>query len=282
MARVTCVGAVLALAASLLWGASDFGGGLASRRLPAIAVFGISNAIGGIVIALVALATGAWHADPGYWPWAAATAILGMAGMLLFYEALAIGPMGIVAPLVGLSVVVPVVVGLVGGERPSALQLLGMALAVVGVVLASGPELGDRRTARPVALSVLAIGCLGVVYILMAKGAAYSPIMATLGMRVTTVLLMLIVLLAKRTFGGVSRRDLPILTGVGVGDAAANLSFAFATTMGLLSVIAVLGALYPVVTALLAAGVLRERLRPIQYLGVAATMAGIVLVSSGL
>ena len=81
---------------SLMWGTSDFLGGVLSRRLPSLAVYGLSQAVGFVLLVTVATVTGGWSAEPGYWPWAISASILGMIAMIAFYQALAIGPMGIV------------------------------------------------------------------------------------------------------------------------------------------------------------------------------------------
>lgn len=250
--------AVLALLASVLWGGSDFLGGLTSRRLSTFAVYGGSQVFGALFLGSIALITGAWRTDLAYGPWALVAAVTGGAGMLLFYRALSIGPMGIVAPLVGLSVIVPVAFGLLRGEQPTSLQVLGIVLAVCGILLASGPELGDTRRAEPLVLSVIAILCFGVVYIAVAEGSRTSALMTTTAMRVTTTIVAVIAWLAIRSSGGVRRRDLPTLATVGITDAGANLSFGLASTVGLLATTSVLASLYPVVTALLAAVVTRE------------------------
>lgn len=272
--------AVLALLSSLLWGTSDFLGGATSRRLPVFAVYGASQVFGAMVLVVIAVGTGAWRSDPGYWPWAVGGAVGGSIGMLLFYRALAIGQMGIVAPLVGLCVLIPVTWGLVHGEQPTSIQELGIVLAIAGILLASGPELGDAAGAESIVLATLALVSFGFVLIAVAQGSQVNAVMTTTAMRLVTVGIVLIVLVIVRTTGGVRWRDVGVLATIGITDGGANLAFALATTMGLLTVTSVLASLYPVVTALLAAIVLHERLRPVQYVGVASAILGIVLVSS--
>src|SRR3954447_6523742 len=131
----------LALLASLLWGTADFLGGTAARRLPALGVVLVSQAFALVGMLAVATAVGAWGDDPGYIGWALAAAVVGLVALTAFYAALADGTMGVVAPIAGLGVVVPVVVGIAQGDRPTAWQGVGVALAFIGVVLASGPEL---------------------------------------------------------------------------------------------------------------------------------------------
>lgn len=274
--------ALLAVLSSLMWGSADFLGGVTSRRLPALAVYGLSQAIGFVVLMTVATVTGGWASDPAYWPWAIAASALGMVGMISFYRALSIGPMGIVSPLVALSVLVPVAFALLRGEAPGSVQVLGIILAVVGILLASGPELSGAESARPLILAGVAAIAFGGMYITMAEGSKTDPLMTMTGMRVTTVVIFAVVLLWVHNLGGVQRRDLLPLAVIGIFDAAANVAFGIATTMGLLSTTSVLGSLYPVVTAILAAVFLHERLKAVQYAGVAAALAGVVMISTSI
>ncbi|MGZ4591114.1 MAG: EamA family transporter, partial [Actinomycetes bacterium] len=153
--------ALLALLSSLLWGSADFVGGTLSRRLPATVVVGASQAAGLVAITVVAALAGALGAPLGYLPWAVGAGLAGLIGLVCFYAALAAGTMGVVSPIAALGVVVPVVVGLARGERPGALQLVGITIAVAGVVLASGPELSGRAGARPVVVARVAAGGVG-------------------------------------------------------------------------------------------------------------------------
>ena len=263
-----------------MWGTADFLGGVTSRRMATLAVYGISQAAGFVVLIVAATALGSWGADPRLWPWAIASSLLGMAGMLAFYAALSIGPMGIVSPLVSLSVIVPVSVALLQGETPGSVQVLGIIAAVMGILLASGPELSGAESARPLVLAGVAALAFGGMYITMAEGSEYDPLMTMTGMRVTTVAIFAVILLSARSFGGATRADLPALAVIGVFDAGANVAYGVATTMGLLSTTAVLGSLYPVVTAVLAAIFLHERLRPVQYVGVVVAVTGVLLIAA--
>ena len=273
--------ALLALVSSLMWGTADFLGGASTRRLPALAVYGISQVAGFVVLITVATAVGGWSTDPGYWPWAIASSVLGLIGMVAFYSALAIGPMGIVSPLVSLSVVVPVAVGLLGGELPTSVQILGILAATIGILLASGPELSGAETARPLVLAGIAALAFGGMFVFMARGSEVSALMTMTGMRVTSIVLFIPIVLWARSLGGARPRDLLPLAAIGILDASANVMFGVATTLGLLSTTAVLGSLYPVVTAVLAAVLLHERLRAVQYAGVVVALAGVLLISSG-
>ena len=275
--------AVLALLSSVLWGGADFLGGTVSRRLPALVVVGASQFAGLLTVVVVAAAAGQLDAPTDYLPWAVAAGLAGLGGLVAFYAALAMGTMGVVSPIAALGVVVPVVVGLVRGERPAALQLAGIALAVVGVVMASGPELSGRAGLRPLLLAVVAAMGFGLALLFIAEGAQTSTLMTLVTMRVTSVLVvaLLLVSIARRTPARLSVRDLPLIAVIGVADAAANLTFGWASTRGLVSVVAVLGSLYPVVTVLLARVVHHERLAMVQNVGVLTALGGVGLIAVG-
>jgi drug/metabolite transporter (DMT)-like permease len=283
--------ALLALLSSLLWGLSDFLGGTASRRLPVASVLGVSQLVGLVALTGLALATGALDTSRTYLLPAVAAGAVGVCALGMFFRALSIGTMGVVAPVAALGVAVPVVVGLARGEHPSALQVVGIVVAVLGVVLASGPELSGSGTGGPQAL-LLAVGAalgFGVVILFVAE-ASEGPdsglvVMTLVTMRLTSVCLLTLLLLATVRRRGweldVRRSDLPLLAVTGAADAAANGTYAFASRSSLLSVAAVLASLYPVVTALLAYRVLGERLRRVQVAGVGVTRVGVALLAGG-
>lgn len=279
--------AVLALLSSLLWGSADFLGGTMSRRHRPVVVVGLSQGVGLVAIAVVAAAAGAFGDDPGYLPWAVLAGLSGVLGLVCFYAALASGTMGVVSPIAALGVVVPVLVGLLRGERPGTLQLVGIGLAVAGVVLASGPELSGRAGARPLALAALAALGFGVALLAIAEGSDSSTLMTLVAMRATSVSLLTVTLLValgrgfRRAELSLGRTDVGLVALVGIGDVAANLTFGLASTRGLVSVVAVLGSLYPVVTVLLARVLHAERLGSAQSVGVAGALAGVALIAVG-
>ena len=274
---------LLALASSVLWGAGDFLGGTTSRRLPPTAVVGVSQALALVVFVAAAWATGelADGMPAQGWAWATAAGAAGLVGLVAFYAALARGTMGVVAPLAALGVVVPLAVGLLAGERPSALQLVGALLGVVGGVLASGPELRGGVLRGPVSLALLAGLAFGLVLVFLARGSEDSPLLTLVGMRTASVAALAVVAVVVRSVGGVRGRDLPLLGTIGLLDGGANLTYAIATTSGLLSLVSVLASLYPAVTVVLARVVHHERMTRVQDLGVVTAVVGVVLVASG-
>jgi drug/metabolite transporter (DMT)-like permease len=264
----------LALASSLAWGTSDFFAGLASRRRPAVAVVGWTQALALVVISVVVVVRWDSVTWSGWPPWAVAAGLSGMGGLICFYSALSAGTMGVVAPIAALGVVVPVVLGVASGEAPSPWAWVGMLVAIVGVTLASGPELSGDVSPRPVVLAACAAVGFGLALFCLDRGARTSTVLTLWGMRMTSVAILVVLALALRTAGGVTVRETPALLAIGCGDLAANGLFAVASSRGQVSVASVLGSLYPVVTTIWARVLLDERLRRVQQVGVALAVGG--------
>lgn len=268
------VSAFLALASAACWGTSDFFAGLFTRRLPVAAVVGWSQSLTFVVLSLV-VAFAPIPFGSGQWlAWSVGASAAGIVGLLCFYSALAGGTMGVVAPIASLGVVVPVVLGVLLGEQPAPWAWVGMLVAVVGVTLASGPELQGAVSPRPVLLASGAAVAFGLTLFLIDRGARVSPILTGWGMRAFALVVFAVLALLTRSTGGVGRRDLLPLTLIGCGDVTANILFGAASALGQVSVASVLGSLYPVATITLARVVLGERLRRIQHAGVALALVG--------
>lgn len=283
--------AFFALATSLLWGLADFGGGLLTRRTPALTVVIVSQAIAAAVLGAVVVATGAWsEAGPRLW-FAFAAGLAGPVALLSFYKALALGPMGVVSPLATLSVAVPIGVGLFLGERPGLLQVAGIAVAVTGVALAGGPQLrGAPVQRRTILLTLVAALGFGTVFALITEASTTVTglFLALFVQRVTSVAVGGAALLMTTRWtsaalpgSGFPWASLPALAFVGLADVAANGTYAVAARHGPVTVAAVLASLYPVVTALAARGFLSERLRPVQAAGAGLALLGTLLLATG-
>ncbi|MET9572519.1 EamA family transporter [Streptomyces virginiae] len=286
--------AFFALATAVLWGLADFGGGLLTRRIPALTVVVVSQIVAVFVLGPVVLGTRAWHeAGPQLW-FAVAAGLVGPVAMLSFYKALALGPMGVVSPLGSLGVVVPVTAGLMLGERPGLGQFAGIAVAVVGIVLAGGPELRGAPVRRQaVVLTLVAAFGFGAVMALIAEASTTVTglFLALFVQRVTNVTVGAAALWAQSRRGAPALPEgtgprilwglLPALAFVGLADVAANGTYSVAAQNGPVTMAAVLSSLYPVITALAAFAVLKERLRTVQAAGAGLALAGTVLLAAG-
>jgi drug/metabolite transporter (DMT)-like permease len=270
----------LALSASLTWGFADFFGPLKGRTLGALRVLFYVQ-IGGLAgIALIVAVRGKGPADVAALL-AIPAAISGTLGLYAFYRGMAVGAMSIVAPIAGISAAVPVVVGIVSGDRPSLLQWIGIAAALGGVFLASREPGRGKRVAAGVGLALLAaIGFGGYFPPMHAAGIA-DFWWATLIFRMTSASVILSVVAIRRPSLAIAPIQVPLLALIGFGDMLGSLLFAAASTSGLVSVTSVLASLYPMVTVVLARLVLKERVARSQEAGIAMTLAGVALISAG-
>ncbi len=274
--------ALLALAASALWGTSDFGGGLISRRLDPSAAVLISQALA--LAGLLALLPFMAVPVGPYMLIAAAAGVVATLSLAAFYRAMATAPMSLVAPITATGVGIPVLVGVARGEHLSAFQLAGILVTLIGVVLASGPELRSGVLVRRQALG-FAIGAavgFGVAYTLLALAATSGVYGTLLVQRIGGLVVLGPIVLRAGILSAVrlTARRIAALAAIGGCDVVANGSYALAASRGTLAIAAVLASLYPVVTALLARGILAERLRPVQGIGVIAALGGVLLLSS--
>lgn len=219
---------------------------------------------------------------PPSWPALGLGAIGGICGGLgvfVFYKALAMGTMSLVAPVSALGAGVPMVFGIADGERPSTLALAGALIALAGAVLASrAPGHAPRHGLGLAALAALAFGAF---FVLIKPAADTSVLWAGLSTRVSSVPILLAVCFAITTSVRVGTGLWPLMIGAGVLDIAANLAYAEATQHGLLSIVAVLAGLYPVATVILAQVVLKERLSQGQAAGVLAALVGVGFIAAG-
>lgn len=285
--------ALFALATSLMYGLADFGGGLLTRRIPALTVVVASQTIAVIVLGVIVVATGGWTEwGPQLW-FAVAAGLLGPVAMLAFYKALAIGPMSVVSPLASVGVVVPVGVGLFLGERPGVPQFAGLTVAIVGILLAGGPELRGAPVQRQaVLLTLFAAFGFGAVLALISEASSNLTglFLALFVQRVTNVAAGGLALFVSVKRGGTALPEgtgmsliwsaLPALAFVGLADVAANGTYSIAAQNGPVTLAAVLSSTYPVITALAARAVLKERLRGVQAAGAGLALMGTVLLAS--
>ena len=277
--------ALLALLSSVLWGAADFFGGNLAKRYQALAVTAVSQAFGLIIGISIILISSSWIKPSLSWDNYFLSGVfagsLGFIGLVAFYTGLATGRMGVVSPIAALSVLIPVTIAFINGEKPNSTQLTGMSIALLGAFCASGPEIKGGISVKPLVYALIAAFGFGGAVAFIAQGSASSAIMTMTTMRFTTFIIALFLFAKYRTFGGFTRKDLPLLIGIGGADFIANLLLGVATTKGLVSLAVVLGSLYPIVTALLAFKILHERLHKVQYIGIGLAIAGIAVISIG-
>lgn len=275
----------LALSASLCWGVADFAGGTFSRRLPALLVVLVLETGGLIAIALVLAVTR--EGPPGLESLglAALAGVVGTAGLVCFFRGMALGSMAVVAPVFASgSAVLPAVYGFATGDAVTALVGLGIGLAALGILLASleSEQAAERSGQARRAVAWGLAGAVGAAVFVVASDAAADASIVWLLLTARAAAVPVLgagVLLSGAARPG--RRDLGLIGCVGLVDLAATALFSLATTEGALAVVAVLGAMYPVVTAGLARVVHHERIRRVQVAGVVAALAGVALIAAG-
>lgn len=270
---------LLALGSALAFGAGDFCGGLGSRRAPALKITAVAQVASIAALIPMVLLVSAPVVTRGDVAWGAAGGLFGLVGLLLLFSALGSGPMGVVAPTTSVvSALVPLAWGLATGERPGGLAYVGIALglaAIVAVTAGAGPT--GRLSGRIVGMSLGAGLGFALFFISLGQTSLDSGMWPLVGARAVTVPVILLIaarFAPAKPLGAAWR--LAVVSGF--LDMVANALFLSAAQRGLLAIAAVLSALYPAVTALLARVVLHERMAPIQIGGVVAAIGAVVLI----
>ena len=163
--------------------------------------------------------------------------------MISFYTGLATGRMGVVSPISSLSVVIPLIFALARGERPTQIQAIGIAIAIAGAFMASGPEVKNGLPIKPILFALVAAIGFGTALTFIAIGAETDSLHTMTAMRVASVTVCIFIALRYRSIGGFTKKNLPLLIFIGVADFLANFLLGIATTKGLVSIAMVLGSL---------------------------------------
>ncbi len=273
---------VFALLAAVVYGLGDFVGGFASRRRSAITVLLYAYPVGAaLMLALLPFFSGPLDLRTAVL--GAAGGIGGMVGVIVMYSLMARAPMNIISPVTAvLAAVVPVVFGVIVGERPKMAAWLGIVVGMLAVTFVS--HTSDDHPHGPVGARILALACLsgigfGAYFICLARANPDSGLWPLVVSRITSAAL--IVPLARRTGGMVlvTGRVLGLAVLCGVLDASANLFFLLASRHGLLSLASVITSLYPAVTVMLAVWLLHEHTGRMQRIGLVLAAASIVLIT---
>ena len=275
---------LLALLTALTYGLANYVGPLLTRTHPLGGVLLIGQVVGVVGGGVLLGVTGGALPDGAHLVLGLLSGVCNAVALAALYTAAAAGPLSIVSPIGATGSVVPVVVAVLLGERPSWLQALGIPLAVAGVVLAAARDSGGGRqhaTRRTIALALLSAAMFGGFLTLFGAASEGGLSWALFTSRVSLVVCTATVLAVRRLPVRVPARALPALALPSVLLLVGTVSYGEATTRGLVSVVAVLATLSPVVTVGLAVVLLGERLAPRQQLGVATALAGVVLLAAG-
>jgi len=273
---------VLAFACAVVYGVADYCGGRATRSAPSVAISLLGQVTSLAFALVVVLAVGTPFPVWREIGWGAMAGVASSMALAAFYHAMSHGSMTVVAPITAVtSAVLPVGFGLVRGDRPAVIAYVGMALALVAIALVSG-AVGVRHIETQRSTIVFAIiGGIGFAWIFIALGetTSASGIWPLVSARVVSVTLTGAIVLATRTVvrgvGSVWR----LAVFAGLLDMSANFLYLLAVRRGLLSIVVVVVALYPVSTVVLAFRLDRERVSRSQAVGMAMALGALVLVS---
>jgi drug/metabolite transporter (DMT)-like permease len=272
---------VFGLAAAIAWGGGDFGGGLASRRVPVYGVVLVSQVTGMVLCLLLALLRGESFPAGADLLVCVVAGTLGVTGITMLYRGLAVGRMGIVAPVTGvLAAVIPVLAGFVTEGVPQPMVIAGIVVAVVAVVLVSrvADESGGRAGLPEALIGGTAIGLFGVAIAQLSEGDLFADLSV---IRLTQFLVVIGVIAVTRSAWRPSGSLLLPLILIGVLDTAGNGFYLAAVQTGQLAIASVLSAMYPVVTVILAAVLLREPVTRDHTIGIALAGLAIALIGVG-
>lgn len=268
----------VALPAALAYGVADFAGGLAARRAPVLGVTAVVQVVGLVALLPVMWLVPGTPSAPALGTGALA-GLAGTVGLLLYLRGLAVGPMGVVAPLSALvGAGLPLVIGVLGGERPGPVTLVAIAVALVAIVLATAGTRRDAAGGLGLALGLGAGVGFGLFFVGLDAAPDDSGLWPLLAGRVLTATLLVVFVLARREHAA-APSGLMVVSGL--CDTLANGLFLVATRQGDLGVTAVVVSLYPVVVVLLARAVLRERLTGIQLTSAGLALGAGVLLAAG-
>ena len=274
---------LFAALSSLVYGSADFVGGIVARRNHGVVVALVSQIFG---LATLVIALAVWphvHVTVDDLGWGLLAGVGGGGGLALFYPALAKGPMSIVAPLTALlSAVIPMVVGFATGDRPSAVALTGALLALPAIVLVARESGSHGKIALSTVLDCLGASAgFGLFYVALSRTSSHAGLWPLAAARIASLSVLGGLCLAARRSPRPSPGSLSVIAGVGVFDMAANALYLLAATRGLLSLVSVVGALYPAVTVVCAVIFLRERLLGAQLIGLVLAGVAVSLVAVG-
>ncbi len=275
----------LSLFAAVSWGAGDFVGGIATKRLAVPVVLLFVEGTGVVFVVIGLLVTGDPLPSTQIVLESMAAGIAGMFGLGALYRGLAVGTMSVVAPISACGVALPVVVGLTTGDAISAVVAAGLACAFAGIVLASlevTEESPTERRANRTGVLLALVAALGFgTYMTLADKASDASVLWLLLLARCAMLPFVIGITVHRRLPLPTGRLRWMLVGAGSLDVLATGLYGVATTRGALSVVSVIASLFPVVTVVLARVILHERLHRLQVAGVALAISGVVLIAAG-
>lgn len=267
------------LASAATWGVADFSGGLATRRTPVLTVALLSQIMGGVMLILLALVRAERLPSMGDAGWGCAAGLMGLFGLIAFYRAMAVGQMGVVAPVTAvLCAGLPVVVGMFTQGWPGPTRLIGFAVALAGIGVISRPP-GEAGRPAGLGLAIVAGICFGGFLVCIAQVQSQAVFWPLAVARSASIAVMLVLVLAGRRVVRPGKKGLFLMALIGIMDAWGNAFFVLSEQTGRLDVAGALASLYPATTVLLALFILKERLARMQGIGVLLALVAVPLIA---
>lgn len=273
---------VLALCAATVFGVADYSGGRAARTVHPMVVTFVGQCGGFLVLLAIATISGATIPPLSDWIWGGVAGLVGATGLLAFYRAMGSGYMTVVAPVSAVTATaIPVIVGLLTGERPGVLALLGIPIAIVAIALVSDVMGPDHRKAPRLVLWLAIISGVGfgTIFVILGHTTDDSGMWPVVAMRIASIPYMFVVLKLRKERISSAKANLRFVLASGILDSSANGIYLLAVRQGLMSIVSTINSFYPASTMLLATKLDGEKIHKSQAVGLLFAAISLTLIS---
>ena len=270
---------VLALLTSVFYGLADFTSGNLTKRVSAFAVAGGASIVAAVIYLILGLRSDLMVFDKVDIVAGIVSGTLFFIGNVLYLKALSQGSMGVIGAVATLLVLVPLIWDVRHGNMPDAIAIVGVIVTLSGIILLGAPEMKGKSSLGPVFLAVIAALFFGISQVSVNLGSQSNVLGTVLLTELVTVVIVLVLALFTRSTGGMNKKAVPLILAIGLLEALALLSFSTATTGGNVAIVSVLSGLDPIVLAILALFLLKERMTRVQVIGFIIVIGGSFLVS---
>ncbi|MSX13411.1 MAG: EamA family transporter [Actinobacteria bacterium] len=270
---------VLALLTSVFVGLADFTSGNLTKRVSAFAVAGGASIVAAVIYVILGLRSDLMVFDKVDIVAGIVSGTLFFIGNILYLKALSQGSMGVIGAVATLLVLVPLIWDIRHGNMPDAIAIVGVIVTLSGIILLGAPEMKGKSSLGPVFLAVIAALFFGISQVSVNLGSQSNVLGTVLLTELVTVVIVLVLALFTRSTGGMNKKAVPLILAIGLLEALALLSFSTATTGGNVAIVSVLSGLDPIVLAILALFLLKERMTRVQVIGFIIVIGGSFLVS---
>ena len=270
---------MLALLTSVFYGLADFTSGHLTKRVSAFAVAGGAAIVAAVIYLILGLRSDLMVFDKVDFVAGIVSGVLFFIGNVLYLKALSQGSMGVIGAVATLMVLVPLIWDIRNGHMPDAIAIVGVIVTLIGIILLGAPEMKGKAALGPVFLAVIAALFFGISQVSVNLGSQENVLGTVFLTELVTVVIVLVLALFTRSTGGMNKKAVPLILVIGLLEALALLSFSTATTGGNVAIVSVLSGLDPIVLAILAFFLIKERMTRVQLAGFLVVIVGSFLVS---